>query len=89
MSELLIEMPDLRRELARRAWTVSELSERSGCSRNTLSLAVRGRPVAARTARRVIDALRASPAHDEAFAVGARAERGVGEAPVSAGDLGS
>lgn len=76
-----IAVPHLARALAIRGLTVSEFSQRSGCSRNTLSTAMRGGPITARTFKRVIAALDLVPVSATAHELGA----GVGEASAKAG----
>ncbi|MFI5259842.1 MAG: helix-turn-helix domain-containing protein [Candidatus Limnocylindrales bacterium] len=79
-----IAVPYLARALAIRGLTMSEFAQRSGCSRNTLSTAMRGGPITARTFRRVVAALDLVPVSATAHELGA----GVGEAPARVGGPG-
>jgi transcriptional regulator with XRE-family HTH domain len=77
-------LPFLEKAMAVRGLTQLELSARSGVSRNTLSTAMRGGPITARTFKRVVAALDLVPVSAIAHELGA----GVAEAP-TVGDVGS
>lgn len=54
----------LRHELARRGWTVADLSARAGVSAATLSAVMAGRPVRPTTAKRIALAISKAPVVD-------------------------
>ena len=54
----------LRQELARRGWSAADLARHSGVSHPTISAALAGRPIAARSLGRVASALQAAPPVD-------------------------
>ena len=66
-----ISIPYLGRALAVRGLTQVEFAERSGVSRATLSTALHGRPITARTFKRVVQALDLVPISASAHELGA------------------
>ena len=55
---VLMDARTIRQECARRGWSQEELARQAGLSRPTVSVAVRGGLVSARTAERIRDAFK-------------------------------
>jgi DNA-binding Xre family transcriptional regulator len=63
---IVVDVDRLRRELALRAWSASDLAEIAGVSRPSVTNALKARPIKPVTLRKIIAALSASKAIDRA-----------------------
>jgi transcriptional regulator with XRE-family HTH domain len=63
---IVVDVERLRRELALRTWSASDLAEIAGVSRPSVTNALQARPIKPATLRKIIIALNASTAIDGA-----------------------
>ena len=63
---IVVDVDGLRRELALRTWSASDLAEIAGVSRPSVTNALKARPIKPATLRKIIIALNASAAIDGA-----------------------